>query len=137
METSTLKEWNLVHWTLAASLGVLSWIIPGKLIASTPETSLLLTSICLLTLGAFLGILHPDHPWRWGIAVILFFPLADIQVFFENEQFVLSYLFIKIPVYLIHSLPALLGAYMAALSQRLKRGAREETNLHELYPSDQ
>jgi hypothetical protein len=124
-----LKHKNLAWWTLAAVLGLLALQLPNFLPSGIQDESLalILTHVFLLIFAAVIGYLNPTRVWRWGIASVLLFPIQEaIAILIESRVTPsspsllesISYLFVKVPVYAIESLPAFAGAYLGAFARR-------------------
>ena len=65
------------------------------------------TAGALLFVSAVIGFIFPRWPWRWGLAVGIWVPLAGLIL---NHN----------PGSLIALLPAMLGAYLGGLFRRKK-----------------
>ena len=125
-------------WGISAVLGCVLWLIPTTLRFGLSEGgTLLLASISLFLLGAVIGFLRPTRPWRWGIASVLLLPFAEIVRFAVSSSemtgqsvpilaVVLTEL-VKIPIYGLIAIPALVGAYIGSYSKR--RALKSETKL--------
>ncbi len=118
-----LKRTDFVWWGLAAVLGLASITFPGLLnLETTHGTRLIIAHVGLLLSGAVIGFVKPTRVWRWGIGSILLFPVAEgvtiavaLPVSFVQS---LPYLLVKIPIYALQALLALLGAYLGAFSRQ-------------------
>lgn len=120
------KETDLSSWLSVALLGLASMWLPVFLeFGATPEHSLIMGHVGLFLSGAAVGYFKPDRPWRWGLGSILLFPFAEfigIAVELSRSGSLslvdpLLYTIVKVPVYTLQALPALVGAYLAAFAK--------------------
>jgi hypothetical protein len=120
------KETNLSSWLSAALLGLASMWLPVFLeFGATPGYSLIMGHVGLLLSGAAVGYFKPDRPWRWGLGSILLLPFVEfIGIAIELSRSgslslvdPLLYTIVKVPVYTLQALPALVGAYLAAFAR--------------------
>lgn len=129
MDLTHLKNKDGFWWGVAAVLGAGSWIVPLHFrFGLTEGNALLLATACILVTGAVIGFLKPNRPWRWGIASVLLLPVAEIVMLtagpIEKTEptfsplALLPYLLLKIPIYALIALPALLGAYVGAFAKQ-------------------
>jgi hypothetical protein len=146
MELKQLTYKDGFWWCISALLGSIVWIIPIAVnFGLAEEGTLLLATISLLLLGAVIGFLRPTRPWRWGIASVLLLPFAEIVRFAVNSSemtgqgvsiiaVVLTEL-VKIPVYGLIAIPAILGAYSGSyLKQKTVKSKIQVINKNTSLP---
>ena len=126
---SKLRPKDFLLWSVAAVLGLGAVSLPEFITPrATSRTGwFTLGAIGLLMVGALLGFCQPKRAWRWGLGSVLLFPVFEL-VTTRGE---LAYVFVKLPIYALQALPALLGAYLGALAgmgvptaERLSEGAK-------------
>jgi hypothetical protein len=115
------RKGNVLWWLLAGALGEGFFLLGSGLSAAN---SLLVGHIGLFIAGAVMGCLKPERVWRWGIGSVLFFPVVDfIGIRMDHSlsnslSDSLAYVVVKVPVYGLQALPAMLGAYLGMLAKR-------------------
>jgi len=120
------KTADFLFWILVATLGLASMWLPALLgLGTTQGDTLIIGHLGLLISGAVIGYLKPDRPWRWGLGSVLLFPLVEFAGIATEQSHLgslslidsLPYLLVKVPVYALQALPALVGAYLAAFAR--------------------
>lgn len=125
MTLSKHKQMDFLWWGLAAVLGLASMLLPGLLKPEWSGTKLVIAHVGLLISGAVVGYLKPERPWRWSLGSVLLFPVVEFvgiatgQLPQDSTSLAesLPYLVVKIPVYALQALPALVGTYLAAFAR--------------------
>ena len=126
MILSKFKGTDSLWWAIAAVLGLISVWLPVVLeFGTTPVGTLIISHAGLMLIGAVIGYCKPERPWRWGIGSVLLFPLVEFvgiatgRLPQDSTSLAesLPYLIVKIPVYALQALPALVGAYLAAFAR--------------------
>ncbi len=126
MTLSKPNQMDFLWWGLAAVLGLASILAPGLLKPEWSGTKLVIAHVGLLISGAVVGYLKPERPWRWGLGSVLLFPVVEFvgiatsQLSPDSTSLAesLPYLIVKIPVYALQALPALVGAYVSSFAIR-------------------
>ncbi len=91
-------------------------------IGDSAGSTLLLAHAGLFLSGMLVGYFKPERPWRWALCTIGLFPALEFIALTRNYsgdllsflQISLPYLVVKLPIYLLQTLPALIGAYLGA-----------------------
>ncbi len=125
METIILRFMNTDYlwWGIAAVLGLASVWLPVLLdLGATAERTLIIGHVGLLLSGVILGFFKPERPWRWSLGSVLLFPVAEffgMVVQLPSASFAesLLYIVVKLPIYALQALSALLGAYLGAFAK--------------------
>jgi hypothetical protein len=124
MRWENLKKVDTLWCLFTAALGEGCFLIGSEL---SSRHALIGGHVGLFIAGAVVGYLKPDRVWRWGISSVLVFPIADFIGVKADHSLSSSwldslvYVLVKVPVYLVQSLPAFAGAY---LSGWLRGGVR-------------
>jgi hypothetical protein len=122
MNLLDFKKTDFFVWVLAALLGLASMALPGFLDLQTPLT---IAHMNLFLSGVVVGYFKPHRPWRWGIATVLLFPVTEFVGLTTaplpsgpaSHLDSLLYLLVKLPIYALQALVALLGAYTASIAR--------------------
>jgi len=116
MRWDDLKKGDTLWWLLAGALGEGCFLVGLEL---SSRHALIGGHAGLFIAGAVMGYIKPDRVWRWGISSVLVFPIADL-IGVKAEHSLSSswvdsllYVLVKVPVYLVQSLPAFAGAYLS------------------------
>jgi hypothetical protein len=131
---SVLKEIELednrssdrMWWSMAALVGLISLWLPQLLQAEPARvTQVVISESALFFTGALIGSLRPDRVWRWGAASLLAVALRDLALLAVDprlagigNQAIGLYLLANSPLYLIHMLFVLAGAYVGTYTMR-------------------
>jgi hypothetical protein len=125
-ERSNDRMW----WCMAGLVGLISLWLPQLLQAAPARvTQVVISESALFFTGALIGSLRPDRVWRWGAASLLAVALRDLALLAVDprlagigSQEVGLYLLANSPLYLMHMLFVLAGAYVGTYTMREQVG---------------
>jgi hypothetical protein len=111
------KNGDVLWWLLAGVLGEGFFLLGFGLPLGN---ALIVGHVGLFIAGAVMGYVKPERVWRWGIGSVLFFPVVEFIGISTDHSLSyslfdsLAYVVVKVPLYGLQALPAMMGAYLAA-----------------------
>ena len=106
------------YFSVAAFLGLIVWtsisFLTGKSEAWDSKYYYMLGFPFLMVVSGVLGFLAPNHPWRWGVAVMVLQPVVLIlQTFLIPSPGAIFYS-AGVLFFLILTTPTILASYIGA-----------------------
>lgn|SRR5574341_293111 len=109
-------------WMVFAAAAVVGFGVM-LLFAYSDNLSYYLEIVGLAVISGIFGYLKPKMPWRWGIALVILYPLV---IYIRTKVLILPFLtgITSTLAFLFFALPGVLLAYAGALAKRLSLGKK-------------
>ncbi len=111
------QDWLILLIAAAIGFGVM------LLFAYSDNLSYYLEIVGLAVLSGIFGYLKPKMPWRWGLAMVILYPLV---IYIRTHALILPFLtgIYSTLAFLFFALPCVLLAYAGALAKRMSFGKK-------------
>ncbi len=124
IEVEDGRSTDRLWWCLAGLVGLISLWLPQLLQAEPARvTQVVISESALFFTGSLIGCLRPDRVWRWGAASLVAVALRDVALLAVDprlagigNQAIGFYMLANSPLYLIHMLFVLAGAYVGTFT---------------------